>query len=107
MSDAIQLVETESDFTSATSAGVVLVDFFATWCRPCRMQLSILDTIAPQFSGKAKIVKVDTDKVKDLASKWNVQSIPALFLLKDGKVVQQFVGVQQADVLQKAVEQAL
>lgn len=106
MSDTIQLIETEADFVAATASGVVIVDFFATWCRPCRMQLSILDTLASELTGRAKIVKIDTDKLKDIAEKWGVQSIPTLFLLKDGQKIQQFVGMQQADILRNAVEQA-
>ncbi|MDR3181360.1 MAG: thioredoxin [Planctomycetaceae bacterium] len=107
MSDSIQILETEADFAAATASGIVIVDFFATWCRPCRMQLSILETLASDLAGKAKIVKVDTDKLKDVAEKWGIQSIPTLFLLKDGQRVQQFVGVQQADILRSAVDQAL
>ena len=106
MSELIQIVGSD-DFDSVTQSGVVLVDFFATWCRPCRMQTPILEQIAPQFEGRAKIIKVDTDKSQDVALRFGIQSIPTLVLLKDGNKVEQFVGVQQADSLKAALEKAV
>jgi thioredoxin 1 len=106
MSDLIQVVGSE-DFGAATQSGVVLVDFFASWCRPCRMQLPILEQLAPNFEGKVKFVKVDTDQAQDLAVRFGVQSIPMLVILKEGKKVTQFVGVQQAETLKTALERAL
>jgi len=106
MSELIQVVGS-NDFDSATQSGVVLVDFFATWCRPCKMQLPILEQIAPDFEGRAKIVKVDTDQAQDVAVRFGIQSIPTLILLKNGEKVAQFVGMQQADTLKTALEKAL
>ena len=106
MSDLIQVVGS-NDFDAATQSGVVLVDFFATWCRPCRMQLPILEQIAPEFEGRAKIIKVDTDQSQDVAVRFGVQSIPTLVLLKNGQKVSQFVGLQQAEVLKTALANAL
>jgi len=106
MSDLISIVGA-GEFDAATQSGVVLVDFFAGWCRPCRMQLPILEQIAPDFEGRAKIIKVDTDQAQDIAVRFGVQSIPTLVLLKDGKPVSQFVGLQQAEALKTALEQAL
>ena len=106
MSELIQIVGS-NDFDAATQSGVVLVDFFATWCRPCKMLLPILEQIAPDFEGRAKIVKVDTDQAQDIAVRFGIQSIPTLILLKDGTKVAQFVGLQQPEVLKEAIEKAL
>ena len=106
MSDLVQVVEAD-DFAAATQFGVVLVDFFATWCRPCRMQLPILEQIVPYFEGRAKIIKVDTDKAQDIAVRYGVQSIPTLVILKNGAKVEQYVGLQQAETLKAALEKAI
>jgi len=106
MSDLIQIVGAD-DFDTVTKSGVVLVDFFAAWCRPCRMQLPILEQIAPDFEGRAKIIKVDTDQAQSVAVRFGVQSIPTLVILKDGEKVAQFVGVQQAETLSDALERAI
>jgi thioredoxin 1 len=106
MGDLVQVVEA-NDFDAATQAGVVLVDFFATWCRPCRMQLPILEQLAADFEGRAKIVKVNTDQAQDVAVRFGVQSIPTLVLLKNGETIAQFVGLQQAETLRTALDKAL
>ena len=106
MSDLIQVVGT-NDFETATKSGVVLVDFFAAWCRPCRMQLPILEQLAPDFEGRAKFIKVDTDQAQSVAVKFGIQSIPTLVILKDGVKVAQFVGMQQAETLRTALGAAL
>ena len=102
----IQVVGSE-DFAEVTQSGIVLVDFFATWCRPCRMQIPILEQIAPNFEGRATIIKVDTDQSQDIAVRHGIQSIPTLIILKNGKQVAQFVGVQQAETLKAALEEAI
>jgi len=107
MSELVALIETESEFQTVMQSGVVLVDFFATWCGPCRMQTPILDQVAAAVGGKAKIVKVDTDKLPSVAGKFNVSSIPTLVILKDGRQVDRFVGLQQAPALQTAIERAI
>ena len=71
------------------------------------MQLPILEKIAPDFAGKAKIIKVDTDKSQDIALRFGVSSIPTLVLLKNGEKVSQFVGLQQADALKAALTKAI
>ena len=106
MSDLIQVVGAD-DFDTVTNSGVVLVDFFAAWCRPCRMQLSILEQLAPDFEGRAKIIKVDTDQAQNIAVRFGIQNIPTLIILKNGKTVAQFVGIQQAEALRDALEKAI
>ena len=86
----------------------VLVDFWAPWCGPCKMQTPILEQqVVPAMGGRAKICKVNVDDAKDLAVRYGVKGIPALFIFKDGQVVQQFVGLQRGDALVSALETAL
>jgi thioredoxin 1 len=99
---------TTADFDGTVATGVTLVDFWATWCGPCQMQTPILEQqVAPAMAGRAKIAKVNVDTDKDLAVRYGVKSIPALFIFKDGQVVQQFVGLQRGDALVKALDAAL
>ena len=88
-----------SDFESVVlkAEGKVLVDFWAPWCGPCRMQGPILDKVAP--SVKAKIVKVNTDESPDIAEKYSISSIPTLIIFENGQVAEKLVGVQPEPVL--------
>ena len=95
----------DSNFAAETKTGVVLVDFWAPWCGPCRMQGPILEQIVGKVAG-AKIAKLNVDDAGATAAQFGVQSIPTLLVLKDGKTVKQFVGVQQASVLVAALEAA-
>ena len=94
---------TESNFAAETQTGLVLVDFWAPWCGPCRMQTPILEQLVGKVPG-AKIAKLNVDDAGAIAAKFNVMSIPTLLVLKDGRIVQQFVGVQQAATLVAALE---
>ncbi|WP_133969094.1 thioredoxin [Eubacterium limosum] len=74
--------------------GVVLVDFFATWCGPCKALTPIVDKLSEEMSGKVKIVKVDIDENSALATEYRVMSVPTMKLLKDGEVVETLVGLR-------------
>ena len=92
-----------AEFDAAVAQGTVLVDFWALWCGPCRMQLPILETLAGEIGDSAKICKVNVDDEAELASRFKVSSIPTLILFKDGKVAKQFIGLQQAATLKQAL----
>lgn len=79
-------------FEETISHGVVLVDFFATWCGPCKMLGPVLEELANDLNGKADIVKVDVDKDQQLAMRFHVMSVPTMILFKDGQPVKQLQG---------------
>lgn len=71
---------------------LVLVDFWAEWCMPCKMIAPVLEELDSEYDGKVKIAKLNVDEESDLATRYNVVSIPTLFLFKNGKVVKQQIG---------------
>ena len=87
-----------NNFTQTVSQGVSLVDFWAPWCGPCRMLSPVIDQLAQEFEGKAKICKVNSDEENDLAVKYGVRSIPTILFMKDGEVVDQLIGASPKQV---------
>lgn len=89
-----------SEFSEIINADKpTLVDFFATWCGPCKMQSPILEQVKERIGDKGTIVKVDIDRNNELAAKYHVLSVPTLILFKNGEIVWRAVGVQQAETL--------
>ncbi len=92
-----------SNFSAEISKGVVLVDFWATWCPPCRQMAPIVEEIAGELKGKVKFGKVDVDLNKELATKYQIRSIPTFIVFKDGKKVDQMIGAVEKNVLKDLV----
>lgn len=92
-------IELTSENFSQAKEGVALVDFWAPWCGPCRMLSPVIDELATDFAGKAKICKVNTDEAQDLAVEFGVRSVPTLLFLKDGKIVGQMIGAQSKQAI--------
>lgn len=86
---------------------LVLIDFWASWCGPCRMMSPIVDEIAKEVSEQIKVGKVNVDEEADLAVKFNISSIPTLVIIKDGKVVKTLIGVQSKKTIIDALNQEL
>ena len=85
---------TTTNFRNAVDAGTpVLVDFWAPWCGPCRVIAPILEEVAKEFEGKARVAKVNVDESPDIASQFGVRGIPTLILFKNGQIQGQMVGV--------------
>lgn len=89
-----------SDFnTLINEEKPTLVDFYATWCGPCKMQAPIIEKVKEEVGDSANVLKIDIDKNEEVARRYNVQSIPTLILFKNGEPVWRAVGLQQGDVL--------
>lgn len=85
----------------------VLVDFYADWCGPCKAMAPIVDALAQEYEGKAKIGKINTDENQDIAIQYGVMSIPTFIVFKGGKAVKKMIGMQDKKVLAAAVEEEL
>ncbi len=85
----------------------VLVDFYADWCGPCKMMSPIIDELSQDFEGKVKIGKVNTDNNRKLTEKYNIMSIPAMYIFKNGEVADQIIGAVPKSVLEEKLNLAL
>ena len=87
--------------------GVVLVDFFATWCGPCKMLAPVYSALSEEMAGKAEFLKVDIDESMDLARKFSITTVPTVVVFKDGKEMDRLVGFIPKDSLKQKVESYL
>lgn len=97
---------TTSEFSEKTKDGVVLVDFWATWCGPCKMMGAVLEGVSKEFSDddSVNIYKVNVDSEPELAKQFNVSSVPTLAFMKNGEVAKVVNGLQTAPVVKDALE---
>ncbi|TSB47995.1 thioredoxin [Alkalicoccobacillus porphyridii] len=98
---------TDQTFSSETSEGVVLADFWAPWCGPCKMIAPVLEELDSEMGDKVKIAKLDVDENQETAGKYSVMSIPTLLVFKDGEVVDQVVGFQPKEALAELLNKHL
>ena len=107
MSSEVTLTEANFDTEVLQSKLPVLVDFWAEWCGPCRMLSPTIDELASEFSGKAKVGKVNVDQNQMIAERYGIRSIPTLILFKNGTIVEQIVGSQTKEALKGKLTKAL
>ncbi len=93
----------EENFHEEIQKGLVLVDFYATWCGPCKMMHPVIEEIEKQYED-LKVIRIDVDQQEDLAREYKVMSIPTLFLFKDGKEVEKVIGFTPKQKLEEWIE---
>lgn len=106
MSEHIKYLN-DANFQGEIDQGVTLVDFYADWCGPCRTIAPIVEELAEEMSGRAKVAKLDIDSSQETTSNLGVTSIPTLILFKGGKEVKRVVGVRDKEALKSMIESAI
>lgn len=101
------LILNENNFDETISSDITLVDFWATWCKPCRLQAPIIDELQKEMISKIKVGKLDIDQNQEIADKYGIQSIPTMIIFKDGKPAEQFVGITSKEKLTEAINKLL
>lgn len=99
----VKLVK-ENEFLNEISEGLVVVDFFATWCGPCKMLSPVLDDLSEEMEGKVKFIKVDVDEAGQLADMFSITNIPAVVILKDREKQDMIVGFSPKEVLSEKIK---
>ena len=105
--NVVELNDSNFDTEISSADGPVLVDFWAPWCGPCRMLSPSIEALADEYQGKAKVVKVNTDDARQTAMKFGISSIPALFIMKDGEIVDRMMGAVPKERLAAALDKQL
>ena len=102
-------VVTENSFQNevAQANGLVVVDFWATWCGPCRMLAPVIDELATQYEGRLKVCKINADEAMNTCTKYRISSIPTLLFFKNGELVAQSAGLQSKSALEEKIETLL
>lgn len=88
-------------------SNIVVIDFMAEWCGPCKIQDPIMEELKKKFEGKVEFKKVDIDENGELSDKYKIMAVPTLVIEKDGKVIKKFVGVTGINILEKIINNAL
>lgn len=104
MSKPIEITDANFQSEVLQSEQLVLVDFWAAWCGPCRRVGPMIDELATQYEGTVRVGKLDVDQNPDAVSAYGIHSIPAVLLFKDGQVVDQIVGAQSKEHYEEAVQ---
>ena len=104
MPGPLNIDETTFDDEVKQHEGLVVVDFWAPWCGPCRLIAPVLEELASEYAGRVKITKVNVDENQALAGQYGIKSIPTLLLIKGGKVVEQVVGAVPKQQLVSKIE---
>jgi thioredoxin 1 len=107
MSHPIEITDATFDQEVVKADTVVLVDFWAEWCGPCKIIAPIVEDLAKEYDGKVKFTKLDVDSNPRSATNFGIRGIPTLLIFKDGKPVDQVVGAVPKSVLKKRLEEAL
>lgn len=107
MAKTVAVTDSTFDEVVLKSADPVLVDFWATWCRPCQMVAPILEELTQEYAGKLTIAKLDVDQNQQTAQKFRVMSIPTMMIFKQGKPVANIVGFKPKDKLKQELDAAL
>lgn len=100
------LTLTDKNFQHQTKNNLVLVDFWASWCAPCRMMAPVLNDVAEELTGNSHVGKVNIEQYQSLAQKYKVRSIPTLILFKNGTEINRFVGAKSKDFLLQQIQKA-
>lgn len=103
----IELSDASFDETMHSSTVPVLVDFWAPWCGPCRMLAPIVEQVADEFAGKAKVCKLNTDQARDTAVEFGISAIPTIILFKDGQIQKKWVGLTSKKDISDAISKLL
>lgn len=99
----MKIVNTE-EFDALMNEDAVMVDFFATWCGPCKMLSPVMESVAEKLEGKVQVVKVDVDESPDIAQRFGIMSVPTVILFKKGEQVASFAGYQPEPQIMSLVE---
>jgi len=99
-------VLTDKNFSHQIKNGVILVDFWASWCIPCKMMAPVINEVADSVNGSASVGKVDVEKYSSISARYNIRNIPTMVLFRNGKEIDRFVGAKSKDFLIKQILKA-
>ncbi len=103
----VKEIENEKEFYGSISEGVVLVDFSAPWCVPCRLQEPIIEKLATAYQDRASVYAINVDHFQEIAANLQIRNIPTLIIFKDGKEMERIIGLQTEAVLAEALRSVL